>query len=286
MNQTLLQITIDKDANGLNTSRLVINRQQLLILYRLYNFRFINTLQVQRLIHKKQIQQAQQRLNLLVSRGWVGKNFSKRDRLTGKYASYYLLPKGIKALRQYKSKLGFDFELNPKIVHNIYKDKTASDRFINHCIGLGDIELNLSRLYGNRLNYYSKNRLVNDYFPDPRPDAYLIISVEVNDTLKPTDHFLEYYQEITPFFVYRKRIKQYVDEYLYEKVWQEATGHERPTIHLVAETPVLQRRLHRFIKKYLNDLYLGTQARFLLTNLEELKTTTVPNIWIQVMQED
>lgn len=114
----------------------------------------------------------------------------------------------------------------------------------------------------------------------------MIISVEVNDTLKSTDHFLEYYQEITPFFVYRKRIKQYVDEYFDEKVWQEATGHERPTIHLVAETPVLQRRLHRFIKKYLNDLYLGTQARFLLTNLEELKTTTVPNIWIQVMQED
>ena len=172
MNQTLLQTTIDKDTNNLNTSRLVINRQQLLILYRIYNFRFVNTFQVQQLIHKNQIQQAQQRLNLLVSRGWIGKNFTKLDRLTGKYASYYLLPKGIKALRQYKSKLGFEFELNPRIVHNIYKDKTASDRFINHCIGLGDIELNLSRLYGNRLNYYSKNRLVSDYFPDPKPDAY------------------------------------------------------------------------------------------------------------------
>jgi len=285
MNQTLSQTTIDKDTSGLNTSRLVINRQQLLILYRIYNFRFINTLQIQQLIDKKQIQQAQQRLNLLVSRGWIGKNFTKLDRLTGKYASYYLLPKGIKVLKQYKSKLGFEFKLNPRIVHNIYKDKTASDRFINHCIGLGDIELNLSRLYGDRLKYYSKNKLNNDYFPDPRPDAYLIINVEVNDTIKPTDHFLEYYQEITPFFVYRKRIKQYVDEYLDEEVWQQATGHECPTIHLVAETPVLQRRLHRFIKKYLNDLYLGTKARFLLTNLVELKASTSPSIWIQVIQE-
>ena len=285
MNQTLLQITIDKDANGLNTSRLVINRQQLLILYRLYNFRFINTLQVQRLIHKKQIQQAQQRLNLLVSRGWVGKNFSKRDRLTGKYASYYLLPKGIKALRQYKSKLGFDFELNPKIVHNIYKDKTASSRFINHCIGLGDINCSLKRLHGSNLEYFPKNDLIDhDYFPDPRPDAYLRIGADTKSIEERSEHFLEYCEEIVPFFVYRKRIKQYV-EYVYDELWEEATSRKSPTIRLVAETPVLQRRLQRFIKQYLNHYYMTAHAKFLITNIELLKTTTDSAVWTQMVQE-
>lgn len=285
MNKTLPRTTIDQDTNSHNTiNRLVINSQQLLILYRIYNFRFINTSQVQQLTHKKQIQQAQQRLNLLVKRGWIGKNFSKLDRLTGKYASYYLLPKGIKVLKQHKSKLGFDFELNPRMIHNIYKDKTASERFINHCIGLGDIELNLSRLYEKDLKYYSKSRIIDvDDFPEPKPDSYIVINKLVDNKYKPYKNFMEYYQEITPFFVYRKRIKYYVEEYLYDEVWRGSVNGTAPSIMLVAETAVLQRRLKRFIKKYLNRF--GSDARFLLTNLEVLKTSETSSIWIQVIED-
>ena len=73
----------------------VITNQQLRILLFIYRFRFVSTAQLQFVLGKKQVQQVQQRLNLLVARGWIGRNFSKLDRLTGKYASYYLLPKGM-----------------------------------------------------------------------------------------------------------------------------------------------------------------------------------------------
>jgi len=246
----------------------------------MYDYRFVTTAQLQQVLSKKQIQQVQQRLNLLLKRGYIGRNFSSSDRLTGKYASYYLLPKGMRVLKQAK---GYTF--NPKVLHNIYKDRTASTRFINHCIGLGDINCSLKRLHGSNLEYFPKNDLIDhDYFPDPRPDAYLRIGADTKSIEERSEHFLEYCEEIVPFFVYRKRIKQYV-EYVYDELWEEATSRKSPTIRLVAETPVLQRRLQRFIKQYLNHYYMTAHAKFLITNIELLKTTTDSAVWTQMVQE-
>jgi len=280
MNKTTSKTTNKQASSSLISRSTVITQQQIKILIRIFAYRFVTTAQLQQVLSKKQIQQVQQRLNLLLKRGYIGRNFSNHDRLTGKYASYYLLPKGMSVLKQAK-----DYTFNPKVFHNIYKDKTASARFINHCIGLGDISCSLKRLHGSNLEYFTKNDLIDyDYFPDPRPDAYLRIGADTKSIKERSEHFLEYCEEIVPFFVYRKRIKQYV-EFVDDELWEEATNRKSPTIRLVAETPVLQRRLQRFIKKYLNNFYLTAHARFLVTNMELLKTSTEQAIWTQIIQE-
>jgi hypothetical protein len=280
MNKTTSKTTNKQASSSLISRSTVITQQQIKILIRIFAYRFVTTAQLQQVLSKKQIQQVQQRLNLLLKRGYIGRNFSNHDRLTGEYASYYLLPKGMSVLKQAK-----DYTLNPKVFHNIYKDKTASSRFINHCIGLGDISCSLKRLHGSNLEYFTKNDLIDyDYFPDPRPDAYLRIGADTKIIKERSEHFLEYCEEIVPFFVYRKRIKQYV-EFVDDELWEEATNRKSPTIRLVAETPVLQRRLQRFIKKYLNNFYLTAHARFLVTNIELLKTSTEQAIWTQIIQE-
>jgi len=280
MNKTTSKTTNKQASSSLIPRSTVITKQQIKILIRMYDYRFVTTAQLQQVLSKKQIQQVQQRLNLLLKRGYIGRNFSSSDRLTGKYASYYLLPKGMRVLKQAK---GYTF--NPKVLHNIYKDRTASTRFINHCIGLGDINCSLKRLHGSNLEYFPKNDLIDhDYFPDPRPDAYLRIGADTKSIEERSEHFLEYCEEIVPFFVYRKRIKQYV-EYVYDELWEEATSRKSPTIRLVAETPVLQRRLQRFIKQYLNHYYMTAHAKFLITNIELLKTTTDSAVWTQMVQE-
>jgi hypothetical protein len=282
MNTTTYKTTIKTDnSTTLSVKSAVITKQQVQILARIYNFRFVSTFQLQQVLAKEQIQQVQQRLNLLLSRGYIGRNFSKLDRLTGKFASYYLLPDRVKVLKQHRSKLDNGLGLNPRVLHNIYKDKTASARFINHCLAVGDINCHLCRLYGDDLEYFSKSKLaILDYFPEPHPDAFLRLH-------KTKEYFLEYCEEIVPFFVYRKRIKQYVEEYLDEGIWEDVTKKPKsPDIMLVAETPVLQRRLRRFLKKYLNDLYMGTHARFLITNMELLKSSAEQTIWTQEIQEE
>jgi len=268
------------------SSKSVITKQQLLILAYTYWFRFVSTRQLQFWFSKKQIQQVQQRLNLLLERGWIGRNFSNLDRLTGKYASYYLLPAGIRAFKSNQHKLGFELELDPKVLHNIYKDRTASERFINHCLAVGDIYCNLLRLYGNKLEFFSKTQIASDnYFPEQRPDAYLRLIG--GSKTKPTrsEYFLEYCEEIIPFWVHRKRIKAYI-EYNDEGTWKDATARAFPTILLVAESPVLQRRLQRFIKKVTDEIW-ADDLRFKLSNKELLATSTSKEaIWTEYDEDE
>lgn len=231
------------------------------------------------LLGKKQIQQVQQRLNLLLNRQWIGRNFSNLDRLTGRYASYYLLPKGVKILKQH------DQKLDERLLHNIYKDKTASSRFIDHCLGVGDIQCQFRRLYIGHLGYLGRGGLsCYSYYPEPPPDIFFRLRDRVRPKAKPQEFLLEYCETIVPFFVYRKRIKQY-GEYAEDRTWEEATGTKLPNILLVAETAVLQRRLQRFIKKWWQNSYMD-ELVFLVTNKELLiSSKTDSAIWTEIGYE-
>lgn len=266
MSKSVSKTDIGEVSVGQVGRAVVITNQQLRILLFIYRFRFVSTAQLQFVLGKKQIQQVQQRLNLLVTRGWIGRNFSKLDRLTGKYASYYLLPNGMKVLKQQTTRTGY--ELDQRAVHNIYKDKTASERFIIHCLSVGDIYCNLKRMYGGELEYFSKSELTSDeYFPKPRPDVFFRATGKTAPNAKQ-EFFLDYCEEVVPFFVYRNRVKYY-GEYEDEETWEEAVDTKLPTILLVAETPRLQRRLLRYLKRYLENSY-ADDLRFLVTSKELL----------------
>lgn len=284
MNKTVTKIVGKVDSNKSINNKVIVTNQQLLILYRIYRYRFVNTYQLQQLLEKKQIQQVQQRLNLLLVRGWIGKNYSSHDRLTGKYATYYLLPKGLKILKLYKARIGPNFEPNPRLIHNIYKDRSASTRFINHCIGAGDINLGLRRLYHGSLEYFPKSELLDyDYFPELRPDAYLRIGANIKKLNQCSEYLLEYCNDIIPFFVLRNIIKQYV-EYVDRDTWHEATNRQMPVVLLVAESPVLQRRLQRFIRKLLNSTYVDT--KFWLTSKAEIVAATDGIVWLEIGEDE
>lgn len=269
-----------KQTTSSNSER--ITKQQLLILSNIYRFRFVSTRQLQLVLGKKQIQQVQQRLNLLLQRGYIGRNYSKTDRLTGQYASYYLLPKGMKLMKgrlDNEGRLFGGLRLAPQAMHNIYKDPKASSRFITHCLGIGDIYNDLHRLYDPSITtFLTKSQLSGySYLPEPKPDSFLRINTERKED-EQVEYFLEYWEEIVPFWVYRKRIRYYID-YEDEDTWEDTVDTTMPTILLVAETPVLQRRIQRFLKRQLADSY--TDAVFLVTNKEVLATAKREDtIWI------
>ena len=263
--------------------QVTVTKQQLRILELIYKFRFVSTAQLQFVLGKKQIQQIQQRLNLMLERQWIGRNFSKLDRLTGKYASYFLLPGGMKILKAQAAKTGK--ELDKRLLHNIYKDKTASERHITHCMAVGDIYCDLRRIYGETMQYFTKSLLTSyDYCPVPRADAFLRLAETTLPKSKKHEFFLDYCEEAVPFFAYRNRIKYY-EEYDDEDTWSDAAHTKLPTVLLVAESPRLQRRLLRFLKKYLEGVY-SDDLKFLVTN-KELLTGAKPDstIWSEVDDE-
>ena len=264
------------------------SKQQLQILKFIYGYRFVSTKQVQLLLGKKQIQQAQQRLNTLLAKEYIGRNFSNNDRLTGKYASYHLLPKGIQLLKYYG---------DVKVLRNIYKDRTASERFITHCLSVGDVYVDFVRLYGNNLRFWTKSQLVlddfdyydnpdnghrYDCFPQPLPDGY----VELFGEKYSWDNFLlEILHETVPFFVYRNRIKHYM-EYVDEGTWKDEVGSELPPVLLICDSPTLHRRVQRFLKKIADDIDRD-ELRFLVTHKELLATARIESaIWTQVNEDE
>lgn len=271
--------TKSKIISGSGSTQVRITTQQLQILQLIYKFRFISTKHVQVLLARRQIQQAQQRLNLLLSKGYIGRNFSNTDRLTGQYASYFLLPAGMKVLKQNKDQL--DRKPEQQVFHNIYKDKTASPRFIKHQLELGGMLLELERIH-QTFHYLTKSGLtIYDSLPEQLPDAFVYLKDKTKEKSKRTNYFLEYWEDSVPFWVYRNRIKAY-EEYSDEDTWKDKTGDEMPIILLICESSTLQRRTERFLKRYMENCY--EDMTFYITSTATLKSCMDPKykIWREI----
>jgi len=257
----------------------------------IYAYRFVTTKQVQVFLGKKQIQQAQQRLNTLLAKGYIDRRFTSEDRLLGRYASYYLSLDGLKLLKRYGS---------PQALKNMRKDATASESFVKHNIAIGDVAADLTRMYrdAGRLMLFTKNELLRedannndsseDYepasasFPQPLPDMLIDLMYGEDDW---EGYLLEVWHDTVPFWVYRKRIKYYI-EYVDSDEREEAFSSGMPPLLLVCDTPTLQRRVQRYLRRMCDEID-EDDLKILVTNqylLHEAKGGDA--IWTAVGEEE
>jgi len=213
------------------THRKTLNKDQLQILYLLYKFRFGTTeLLVKSQNNKITRQYMNVRLQILCDQEYIGRKYNGSYRLAGKPATYHLLTKGIKLLKQRPD------DFNPKVLKNIANDRKAKDRFIGHCLGVFDIYCLLKRFYGEELKFFTGSYLKLpqfEYFPQPLPDAYLSFS--------QGKHFLlDYFESTLPFFVLKKRIAYYVS-YAEDNLWSKKS--QMPVILLVCDTEGLRKKV-------------------------------------------
>ena len=205
------------------------------------------------------------RLKVLLDQEYIGRNYDSSYRIKGKQASYYLLPKGIKAL----SKQEFTV---PKVINSLYRDKQASDDFINHQLGVFRIHVELKRLYPDTFNFFSRSELKkfndDEIFPEKLPDAYLGRIKPSKAQSKPNNLFLDYYEVSKPFYQHRARVKKYI-EYAEEEGWEGGLS-SAPAILMVCETAPLMRRMVRLARKELETSY--EDIRLLVTTIDTLKS--------------
>jgi hypothetical protein len=267
------------------------SKRQAELLEFIYAYRFVTTKQVQTFLGKKQIQQAQQRLNTLLVKGYIDRRFTNEDRLLGRYASYYLLLDGLKLLKRYGS---------PRALKNTRKDATASESFVKHTTAIGDVAQDFQQIYGDatRLLFFTKNELLRedannddgseDYkpasasFPQPLPDMYIDRMYGEDDW----DHYLaEVWHSTVPFWVYRKRIQYYI-EHVDEEACEEAFGGELPPVLLICDTPTLQRRVQRYLRRMYDEID-EYDLKILVSNRELLHEANEDNaIWTAVGEEE
>lgn len=222
-----------------------LNQTQLLILHHIYRFRFVATSHLAQYPVPTTKTKINRRLKLLLDQRYIGRNYEPSYHLSGRHATYYLEVKGLKTLKSLP-----DSPYSASVLRNMAKDKTASDRFINHWLEIFEINCLLKARYRDNIRVFTKSQLVPyNYFPRPAPDAYIRFTVDGTER----QYILELIDGTQPIFAQLARIKKYLD-YSEEGDWEDATGTKLPLVILVCESVAQQRRLLKLADNELDDL--------------------------------
>lgn len=236
-----------------------LNSDQLLVLKLLFKFRFGSNDLVAQYFGKKDRSYVFKRLTILLKQDYIGKRFDSSYRIQGKPAAYYLTPAGARILKSSFE----DIELNIK---SIYKDKTVSESFVQHCLDVFAVHNQLKDIYGDKLLFFTKSQLASyDYFPDKSPDAY----IRLKNGEGESQFFLDIYHDSQPFFTIVRRIKQYIS-YCEDGDWG-ATETDFPKVLVVCESVSTQKRLIKQMAKALNNTN-EDEIAFYVTTKAQLKT--------------
>jgi hypothetical protein len=206
----------------------------------------------------------------MTTEGLIGRRHDAKYNLGNRPAEYFLLAKGIAALRD--AKVGDQMALK-----NLYKDKSASDSFVHHNLALARI---YCRLRPEGLRFLTKIQTVNlPGFPDPRPDGFLAYNGKY--------YFLEYLSAADPFFVtLHRRSKRFI-EYSESGDWEIGQkGTALPTVLLVFETEALFKRTGKALTQLLKNSW-DDDLKFSVTTISEImqKEMDAP-VWHLLSEEE
>lgn len=241
-----------------------LNQGQYTVLSLLNKFRFGTTDLLATALNKKNGTFIHSRLKILADQQYIGRHYQSSYRLQGQYASYYLLPAGGRALQQLPGATGINIKA-------LYKNKTHSEAFIQHCLDVFAIHNLFKRRYDGSLKYFIKHELVTyDYFPQPLPDAYVRLVADNG----ARQYFLNLCHASQPYFTLIRKIKAFF-EYADSGDW-DVTDTELPVMLLVCDSYPLQRRLQKLLTTLIDES--SDNVRFALTT-KTLLLSNGPNVW-------
>jgi len=214
-----------------------------------YQYRFLNSKQIQKFLNHKNKRRINTWLPDLVKKEYLQRIYDPST-FTGKNkpAVYYL---GINGIRWLKNQEGFD----PVVLQKLYRDKKRSDTFISTCHLVADICLDLKNQPNNKLSFEwaTENEYINIkslfYFSGMLSDLHPPLIFKRNKNNKTSYYILEILTTKLPAYRVRKRIRTYL-EFLTEYEW---IGHVKkaPEILIVCQTKELLIRCKRYAKKLL-----------------------------------
>jgi len=213
------------------------------------------------------------KLEVLLKNGHVAKKFEPSYRLAGREAEYYVTPKGLRALRD-----AGRIDVTDATLTASYKDKTVSNTFIQQQTLLFRIRNHLVATYDDVQYFTSRDTQLLDYFPSPRPDAFL--SLKVGTAI--SRFFVEYLPKGTHVRQITYRLKQYTT-YFDEDTWS-VTDTPFPAILYICEDGMTEKGVRRQIATALYKA--DTDMQFLTTTQKALLGTTGSNTAVWTSLED
>jgi predicted transcriptional regulator len=237
-------------------TRYHISKSQIELMLYFLKCRFINSDLLAELL-KKDRSTIYERLSVLVSQGYIAKQYDKTFRLKGRSATYCLAPAGIRYLKHH----GYERTQ----LH--YKNKNFTDEQIDTQLLYVKIWLILRKQYPDKFYGYTKYQLDSKDYIKPAPHLKL-----EGKTDKIPDYLVEVFPAFTMSWRIRKRINMHCDaandsEYTY------------PHLLLIAGNISTEKR----IIKMTADLYAGFDI--FTTSLDRLMSGE-KKIWLKPEEVD
>ena len=254
-----------------------LNSEQLAVLQWLYTYRFSTSKQLATYLHKPNHKTIQNKLQILEEQGYISKRYEPSYRLAGRAAEYFLTPKGARQLPA--------DSVNEWALKSLYKNKTLSQDFVQHCLNLADLALRLQAIYGDKLKLFTKSDMAAyDYFPAWTPNLFLSLKPRTKHEL-PRRYFLDLWDETQPFFISVRKARNYIT-YAEEGDWP-SDEYTLPAVLAVCQDSKIQKKFTRQIERALDEKDITDDIMFATTTQEQLDTATnTTKLWQTVNDKD
>lgn len=224
-----------------------LNTHQITILNTLYKFRFTTIALLAENQQAKHQRVIASRLKILVDQGYIGMNYDSSYKIAGKPATYYLLPEGVRFLRNQPY-------IQESALRSIYQDKRAEPHRIAHRLHVFTTYIHIKQAYLDRFKFFSKTELMHKpYVPNTIPDAFLV------DTQTNVSYFIDCLEDSMSFWTLRKTIHRYIT-FAEMEIWQKHKPNQpHPKILLICESIQLKKRVDNLVKRELDSSYVDLQ---------------------------
>ena len=236
-----------------------LNDKQITLLKVLYKFRFATNQLIAEYLHKTR-STINESMLILHDRGLVDRHYSKDSIIDRKPATYFLTPKGVKALKS-------SIQLHEGVIRSYYKNKTVSENFIQHNITVFAAVIHLKAHYPKRFSILTKAEMAGyEQFPPTKPDLFL-------QDASSKQYFLYIYQD-SPAWVIQKQITQ-----LLAHAEDEEWRYIYPDILVACPNSKVEYKLNQFLEGRLED------SNFLLTTTKAFFTDNT-EIWTNPIESE
>ena len=250
------ELTITMTKTGQKTAIQKLKEKEITILLLLYRFRFLNRVQIQKMLEHKHHERIRTWLNNLVEQGCIKRDYSKE--FAGRPAIYSLAPQGRKQLKS-------NPEVKTKLLDSrVWREQERTEEFKEHCLFVADIYLSLLKSSTKAkadLYFYAKTDLYGKYYiVRPNPDGYFAIESAKEEIRRC---YLDCFDEVLPSQM-RTRIKRYFEYYDSDVWFDEFPDRPFPEVILVCPNTRIKGHLYYYIQNKIDEypdlnMYLTTK---------------------------
>lgn len=214
---------------------LPITTKQKEILLLLYRFRFLNRIQIQTLLNHKDSRRINEWLRDLTNKNYTGRIYEKKLGINDS-AIYFISRNGIKFLKSLE-------ECDGELIQKLYQEKRRSKVFVNLCILIADLYLNLNKQNLQGFKFYTQSDFASKGKIRELLPSFAYVK-EINENLM--QYPCEIFKIGMPRFAVRARIVKYLEFF-------KPNEHSNVYIIFICPNEIIQKFVKRFTEKLMDE---------------------------------